>query len=202
MLGAPLGKGALMRMQTAQVRQQRRVDIENPAVPPFDEIRAQNAHESGEADEFDSRRPQARVERRLESRLARETPKVDRLGGDARFARRLEPGRVGPVGQHERDLGREVGPSRRRDQRLHVGAAAGYQDRRSNPPGHNGRRPSVITRGPPVGTSRPIRVGARPASASASRVSVFALLRNEDRHPESAVEGAQHLVLGDPACGR
>ena len=136
--GAPLGEGALMRVQTAQVGQQRRMDIEQPARPSFDEACAQDAHKSRKADEFDLRRPKAPVKLRLEIGLSRKVPEVDRLRDDARFARGLQPGRLRPVGQHECDLSREVGPARRRNQRLHVRAAAGNED--------SVRTRSVITR--------------------------------------------------------
>ena len=49
-----------------------------------------------------------RGHRRLELRLAGEALVVERLGGDARRARGLEPRRVRLVGQDERDLGRKI----------------------------------------------------------------------------------------------
>ena len=63
------------------------MNVEYAPSPPVDEGRTQQAHEPGEADDFDRGGDEARLERRLERRLAAIGSKVDRLGGDAKLAR-------------------------------------------------------------------------------------------------------------------
>ena len=58
-LGAPFGERALVGVEAPEVGQQRGMDVEDPAAPPLDEGGAQDAHEAGEADEFDVARSPA-----------------------------------------------------------------------------------------------------------------------------------------------
>ena len=91
------GERALMRMQAAQVRQQRRVDVEHAPAPALDEFRPEDAHETGETDEFDCVRFERRLQRRLERFAVGMTLRLDRLGGDPRRAGEIKPGRLGLV---------------------------------------------------------------------------------------------------------
>ena len=70
-----------------------------------DESRAQDAHEPGQADDFDPSVPKAGVDRRFEPRLAGNTPKVDRLRRNPQAPRDLDSRRAGPVRENKRDLG-------------------------------------------------------------------------------------------------
>ena len=63
----PRGQRAGVGVQAAEGGQQRGVDVEQPVAPARDEVRRQDAHEAGEADQFDAAaRAGASVERRVE----------------------------------------------------------------------------------------------------------------------------------------
>ena len=72
------------------------------------------------------------VERMLEHALESRTilamrPVIDHQALNTGLSRKREAGRIGPIGDDERDLGRIVRRLRGLDQRSHVGAAAGEE---------------------------------------------------------------------------
>ena len=79
----------------------------------LDQERRQQPHVAGEADDLDAGRAQRGVDRRLvRGAVAAEAAMVDDRGRDAGRRRERKPGGVGPVGQHQHDLGRDSPASR------------------------------------------------------------------------------------------
>src|SRR5579885_3241203 len=97
---------------------------------------------------------------------------VDRGDRDSGALGARQAGRVRLVGEDEDDLGGKVRRARRRDQRGHVGAAAGNQDGGALARGQRASLPEKRTRGPlAAATTSPICTGARPASVKAAAAS-------------------------------
>ena len=120
---------ALVRVQALERRQERRVDIEQAALPAVDEPGREQPHETGKAHELDAMLVQHRLQRALEgSAILCELAVIDDRGRNPGGVRVRKALRIGTVGDDERDLGRIVGRLRGFDQRDHVGAAAGNED--------------------------------------------------------------------------
>jgi hypothetical protein len=105
------------------------VDVEHPPLPTQNEIGRKQAHEAGEAHEFDA----VLIERGLECLLERGPVRAERLVVEHRRPhagsfREREARRVRPVRQDEGDLGWIGGRPRCFDQGAHVGAAARDED--------------------------------------------------------------------------
>src|SRR5437764_12185070 len=97
---------------------------------------------------------------------------VEGGGGDTGMLGDRQPRRIGTVRGNERDLGREIRRAPRLDERAHVRAAAGNQDRSATTRAHSARCPDVVTRGPaPASPISPIRIGASPACDKADATS-------------------------------
>ena len=118
---------------------------------------------------------------------------IDRRRGDARLPRERQAAGLAAVRQNQRDFGGKIGRARRRDQRGHVGAAPGDEDRGAPPRRHSVRLPRRTTRAPSLATISPRRIGASPCSASASRRLGARARPHERDHADPAIEGAQHL---------
>ena len=137
-----------------------------------------------------------RLHRRLERRFApRRSLKSIAVGRDPRRARELKARRASPwLDRTSAISAGKPGARARLDQRLHVGAAAGNQDRRARSLRHRLSVPRVTTRlRRRRATSSPMRTGASPASMSAVARLALALGRDERHHAEAAIERAQHL---------
>ena len=123
-----------------------------------------------------------------------------------RLRARCKPGGVGLVGNDQRDLGRIAGVLRGLDQRRHVGAAAGDQDGDALA-GHAAHQTEVELAG--VASRAACLSRAATTSPSCTTRLALALEHRGDRvglarldhrdHADAAVEGAQHLGLGDAA---
>ena len=104
-----IGKGALMRMQSAISGQKGRMDVDEPLLPGADEIRRQQPHEAGEADQFDP----VQIEKDLHRLLELVAPGIDlMIDGGGRNSLRFREGETfgfGAVGEDERDFGRIIG---------------------------------------------------------------------------------------------
>src|SRR5262249_7536770 len=166
-----------MGVEPLEGGQQGRVDVEHPSLPARHEPGREQAHEPGEADDVDRLRLELGLHGALE-RLAipAEARVIDDRGGQMRLARGGEPFGVRAIGEHERDLGGIVGGARRRDQRPHVGAASGDQDRDA-PPAHapalaevGAWQPSwLMSRGRGAGVGRALCPGRGTAESAAAQ---------------------------------
>ena len=97
----------LVRIQSFECRQERRVDVEKPALPALHERWREQPHEAGEADEIDLMPREHLLDCLFERRpVAIELPMVDDMYGNSRRFRARKAGRLGPIGDHEHDLGR------------------------------------------------------------------------------------------------
>ncbi len=127
-LGVAGGKRAGMGVQTGIFRQERGVDVEHPPCEPVDEIRRQDPHEPGEAenvrpgglDEFQKFRLEPRA-------IAPERPVIDDRGRDTHVAGFREPAGGGIVGD-DQDGPRRVIAGHAAAEGDHVGSPAGNQD--------------------------------------------------------------------------
>jgi hypothetical protein len=117
----------LMRVEAGKKRQQRRMDIDHPVAPRFDEFMGQEPHEAGEADELDAGAFQPGIEREVEGLARGVLLVVQHRGLDAVLLRAEESGCVRPVRKHEDDFGRVGRILRRLDKGGHVGAASGNE---------------------------------------------------------------------------
>jgi DNA polymerase IV len=144
---------AAVSVQSFELRQQCRMNVQHAAAPARDEPRRQEPHEAGEADKIDAVRMQGVVESTLERlTVFAERPVIDDRGGDARKLCPAEPRGIGLIGQDHRDLRRIVRRCGRLDQCRHIRAAAGDQYGNALPghaPGHaRSRCPRKPTRAP------------------------------------------------------
>ena len=119
------------RMGPGEARQERRVDVEDPPGERIQDDRADEAHEAGQDERVDAQRPE-----RLGERAVGSLPLGRIMGGQARHQggveahlRRPVECRAGPVGEDERDAGREGTASDPRLEGSQVAAAPGYADR-------------------------------------------------------------------------
>src|SRR6185437_12322301 len=142
-------------------------------------------HEPREADELGAALAQRRVERGIEGGAIGIVAMRDDAARNPRPRRDGEAACILPVRDDADDLGGEAGGGAGFDERLHVGAAPGDEDRRPQP----GHRPAMLrmtTPGPsPRRARRPMRWTVSPASAS----SVATL---------SAASGAQMATMPMP----
>lgn len=118
----------LVRADALEARQQRRMNVQQPALISSDEFGRQDAHEAREHDEIGREAVDLGGERRIEAVAAVERPMVDHRGRNAVRCGKGEAGRVGPVGDHGGDLGRPAFVRACADDGLHVAAATGNQD--------------------------------------------------------------------------
>ncbi len=87
-------KRPTMGVKPLELRQQRRMNVEQATAPAPDEPRRQQPHEAGQAYEIDPLRLKLRVQRALESfAVLRERPVIDDCRRDARVARAGKTGR-------------------------------------------------------------------------------------------------------------
>jgi hypothetical protein len=114
--------GALVGVQPGKHRQQRRMDVDQPAVVALHEARREDAHEAGQGDDVGPEGVDRFGQLRIEGLARREAGVVDHRGGDAVRLREAEAGGVGAVADHRRDPRRpRLGGAGPHD-RLHVRA--------------------------------------------------------------------------------
>ena len=187
-----------MGMRAAEGGQQRRVDVEHPALPAPDEPGRQHAHEAGEADELDAPRGKRRPPARARNSPGRERP-CGRWRSPWRcpaVAGKAEAPALGAVRDDEGDLGRDS-PARARPRsaaamleprpEIRMATRRARRHRASAP---HGLDVAGLAR-------RPRRGGpdASPASATAPpRPPRPRPRRDDDDHADAAIEGAQHLA--------
>src|SRR5260221_2292014 len=158
---------ALLRVEAAEGRQQRGMDVDEPIARELDEGLAENPHDAGEAHECIAGRLQRGVERGVEFVARRMVAVRNHLRRNARLRSAPEPLRIAAVRQHEPDLRREVALHAGVDQRLQVRAAA--RDQHGNlQPGHCDSVLSSRVRGasPARATMPPMRWTRSPAAWS------------------------------------
>src|SRR5262249_34175478 len=97
--------------------------------PAFDELRCEQAHEAGQADEVDVGGAQAAVELGIECEAIPVGAMIDHVRGKAEHPGMTQTGGLGIVGHDERDLRRSLRRAAGLDQRLHVAAAPGDENR-------------------------------------------------------------------------
>lgn len=121
-----------MDVEALERRQQRRVDVEQFAVPAFDEAGGQNAHEAGEADEFDVGRGKGFYQRGFEGGASFFAFAIcAMINGEmpsAGLRRALQAGRIRAVGNYQSDCARKRFIFRCIEQRLQICSPAGYQN--------------------------------------------------------------------------
>ena len=123
------GERAGMGVQPRIFRQQRGVDVQHPSAETRHELRGQDPHEPGEAQDVGLRRQQRLEQRGLErGAVAAEGAVIDRGGGDVHRRSAGKPGGRRVVRRHQHRPRRMVA-GHRADQLHHVRAAAGNQDR-------------------------------------------------------------------------
>ena len=120
---------APMRVQALEGGQQRGVDVDHPALPFLDERRGEQAHIAGQRHQFGAETGKGGVDRGVMRFLASMVGAGNDLRRNATRDGKANAGGVRPVGDDADDLGREVGIGGSGDQRGHVGAAAGNEDR-------------------------------------------------------------------------
>ena len=118
----------------------------------------QQAHEAGEADQFDPGGVQGVVHGRFEARLVGVVAVADDGGRDTRLPGALQPIGVGLVGQHQHDFRREGGIGAGVDQGLEIAPPARDQDTDLQAC-HAVSTPSITTRStsPMAGWTSPMR---------------------------------------------
>src|SRR5918993_1367334 len=140
---------ATVGVQALEKRQKRRVDVDHPSLPTLDQPRSQHAHETRKTQDVGLMSRERRVEVALEGFAVRVGLVVDAMDGDAGVAGPRKACRFRPVGQHADDLGWVVRIASGLDQREHVRAAPGDQDRDPALPWHQSlRAPLERTRSP------------------------------------------------------
>lgn len=117
-----------MRMQAGKRRQQRRMDIDQPARVVIDEARREHPHESGQQHVIGRVAVDLLGQRGVERLAAGVVLVVEGRGGDALLARPIQAGGVRAAGDHGGHFGRPGLPAARLHQGLHVAAAPGNQD--------------------------------------------------------------------------
>ncbi len=120
--------GALVGVEARKERQQRRMDIDDPAFVALDEGSGQQPHIAGKADDIRRKRVQGIENRRLVRFLAGIGFAHKGEGRNALGRRLFETARIRPVGDDADDFGWIVFRLRGLHQRHHVGAAAGNED--------------------------------------------------------------------------
>ena len=177
------------------------MDVQHPPLPGIDQATASAAACSRRGRR--SRCPPAAAPRRSPLRA----PRGRRGTADGRSPpprtpaslRQRQARRIGPVRNHQHDLGRDSRIARRRDQRGHVGAAAADQD---------GGAPCgwFVRHHPGQPAGRSIRTCGRPAACfdTADPRDALALVAQQfargirvgdhHRHADAAVEHPQHLL--------
>jgi hypothetical protein len=120
-------KGALMRVKAGVFRQQRRVDIQNPALKPADECGGQNAHEACKAQDVGSGVEERFQQSGLERRTVGISTVGDGGGGDPE-GRRTGQARGLRVVRGNKDRTGGMVAGHRADKFKHVGATPGNQD--------------------------------------------------------------------------
>ena len=98
---------------------------------PIEERGRQQAHEAGEADQFDARLVKRVRQRRVIGRAGGPLPMRHLARRNPRSLRALEPSRTGDVGDHDRDRRAQAPLRDRVDDRLEVGTSPG--DEHANP---------------------------------------------------------------------
>ena len=187
-----------MRVEALVLRQQRRVDVEQPARESLDEARGEDAHESGERDELvrRSRRAPSRARRRRTSRSANCLTGTTLTGTPSEAARAMPPA-VSRSATTRTTWKPASGALRRAHDRLHVAAAAGDHHR-------HGQHPSIPRRRRRACRARPapITAAVSPEARSVRERRIDVGRRHHDDHADAAVEGAVHLGQRDLAGRR
>jgi hypothetical protein len=120
--------GALVRVQPREGRQQRRVDVEQPALEAAHEALAEDAHEAGQHQQVRGEGIDGPGQRVVESLARGEVLVRHDRSGDAVRGRKAQAGGVGAVGDHRHHACRPALGRTALHDRLHVGAASGDQD--------------------------------------------------------------------------
>ena len=115
----------LLGIDAGERRQQRRMDVEHGVRKRVEQPRADQTHETGEADEADAALAQFLRQPRVEIVARGELAMADDERFDARVAGEVEPTGVGAVRDDDRDARVELAARDRGDQRLKIAAAAG-----------------------------------------------------------------------------
>ncbi|MNN34263.1 hypothetical protein D3C81_1480630 [compost metagenome] len=118
----------LVGVQPGEARQQRRVDIQQPARIAVDKTRRQDAHEAGQHHQVGRMGIDGLGHRGVKRGAVGELAMVDHAGGNALLLRELQPGGIGPVRQHRCHAGRPATARAGPDDGFHVGATPGNQD--------------------------------------------------------------------------
>ena len=174
------------------------MDIDDPTAPPRDKGRAQDAHESGEADQFDAMNVEQRLHRGFELVAPGVNLMIDRRRRDARLPGEREAAGVAAIGEHQPDFGGKVGAraaaisAAMLEPRPEIKIAVRRRERsqaQTVPAWRRARRSAATSFAEP-NRAQPV-VGERP------RRSIELLGGDESHHADPAIEGAQHFGLAD-----
>ncbi len=122
------GQRARVGVEPWEQWQDRRVNVEQLIRPARNETCRQHPHETRKADDLRTGGVQGRVERRLEARPIGMSAVIDADRLRAERPGTLQSSRIGPVGQNEARRCRMAWSGHVANERLHVGASAGYED--------------------------------------------------------------------------
>ena len=121
-------KRPLMRVQTGEGWQQRRVDVEQATFVMTHEIGRQNAHETSQHDQIGCKTVDAFSQRGIEGFAPGKCLVVDVMRCDSCLGGRLQTFGIRPVADHGSDIDRQIAGIAGGDQRFHIAATAGNQD--------------------------------------------------------------------------
>src|SRR6185312_4570327 len=145
------------------------MDVDEPAGPARTELGRQDAHEAGETDDIGPPAGEHVVHRGLEGGLAAVLPVRADGGGDPLAGRRCKACRIRIVREDPDDLGGIVRRLGGLDQRAHVGAAPGDQDRDAlSWSRHRASLPSKVTGSPVRSVSLPMTAAFSPWASRCS----------------------------------
>ena len=142
------------------------------------------------------------VKRLVEALPRGEAAMIDHHGRHLEEPRLVETGSVLAVRHDQRDFGRVGGIGGSLDQRRHVGAAPRDEDGDTgarHQPVASASAPSKTTGAPVRASSLPSAMTLSPSAASAEHQRLGPLALDDQHHADAAIEGAQHLHLGDGA---
>ena len=120
-------QGTLVGVQPRVLGQQGGVNVQQAAKKGFSKYRREDAHEAGEDDQVGLPRGKAFHQRGVESLAAGVVAVLDAGGWQARIPGTFQPRGIGPVAEHQADLGVQATVCTGIHEGLQVGAAPGYQ---------------------------------------------------------------------------